>query len=284
VINLVGSGAGESFSAGDQKLITAIASQIGAAVENSRLVATSLRQERIDREMELAHHLQLKLLPPLDGFRGFADVAARCRPADSVGGDFYHLFRLPGGRIGVVIGDVSTHGFGAALIMALAMSAIAIHASEGDSPAEVLRRTHRTLINELESTEMYLTLFYGVIDPAEGEITYVNAGHSHAFRLTGGGEAVRLGATSPPFGMVDLNAYVEASAPWTGGEDILFLFTDGLSDGLGRGEIEGEQILVNEVVQNRALSADLLLERIFALRGTVTDVPADDRSAVLVRV
>jgi phosphoserine phosphatase RsbU/P len=283
VINLVGARE-VSFSAGDQKLITAIASQIGSAVENSRLVAASLRQERLDREMELAHHLQLKLLPPLDAFTGVADVSARCRPADSVGGDFYHLFRLSGGRMGVVIGDVSTHGFGAALIMALAMSAIAIHASEGDSPAEVLRRTHRALIKELESTEMYLTLFYGVIDPSKGEIHYVNAGHSHAFRITGGGEAIRLGATSPPFGMVDLDGYVETTAPWTAGEDLLLLFTDGLSDGLGLGETAGERRLLDEVIAARAGTTAELLERLFSIPAARHDVPPDDSSAVLVRI
>src|SRR5690606_14707771 len=101
VINLIGRGEQHRFTAGDQKLMMAIASQIGAAVENSRLVAASVQQERMERELELAHDLQLKLLPPLDQFEGYAEVAARCAPAESVGGDFYHLFRLPGGRLGV---------------------------------------------------------------------------------------------------------------------------------------------------------------------------------------
>jgi phosphoserine phosphatase RsbU/P len=284
VINLIGRRVEEGFSAGDRKLITAIASQIGAAVENSRLVAESLRQERMDREMELAHNLQLKLLPDAERFRDRAEVAAQCSPADSVGGDFYHLFRLPGDRLGVVIGDVSSHGFGAALIMALTMSAIGIHASEGDPPAEVLRRVHQALIDELENTEMYLTLFYGVIDPDRGEIVYVNAGHSHAFRITEAGEAIRLGATSPPMGMVDGDGYAEATAPWSPGADLLLLFTDGLSDALGAGEIQGEKMLVDETVRGRTLATRELLDRLFMLTGDHTDVPADDRTAVLVRI
>jgi phosphoserine phosphatase RsbU/P len=284
VINLIGRRSEERFSAGDQKLTSAIASQIGAAVENNRLVEASLRQERMVREMELAHDLQLKLLPPLEQFSGYAEVAARCVPADSVGGDFYHLFRLSGGRFGVVIGDVSSHGFGAALIMALAMSAIAIHASEGDSPGEVLRRTHQALIDELESTEMYLTLFYGVIDPAAERITYTNAGHSHAFRVAASGEATRLGATNPPLGIVDLDTYREEVAPWRPGEDLLFLFTDGLSDALGAGEVEGERILLDEVVRRRGEPAGDLLQRLFQLPEEASDVPGDDRTVVLVRL
>lgn len=284
VINLTGSATGEPFVAGDLKLISAIASQVGAAVENSRLVAESLRRERMVREMELAHDLQLKLLPSVEQFAGYADVAARCIPADSVGGDFYHLFRLSGGRLGVMIGDVSSHGFGAALIMALTMSAVAIHASEGDPPADVLRRVHRTLIDELESTEMYLTLFYGVIDPGEERITYANAGHPYAFRIPGDGPAERLPTTNPPFGIVDLDAYHEASAPWTSGEDLLLLFTDGLSDALGADGMEGERILLDRVLTRRDESVHRLMEQLFFQTDREGRTPPDDRTALLVRI
>ena len=284
VINLIGKGgSSDGFSAGDMKLLSAIASQIGAAVENNRLIAESLRQERMVRELELAHDLQLKLLPPLEQFDGYAQVAARCVPAESVGGDFYHLFRLPQGRLGVLIGDVSSHGFGAALIMALTISAVAIHASEGDAPSYVLHRTHRAVIDELETTEMYLTLFYGVIDPAAGTLSFSNAGHGHAFRIRGDGTAERLGATDPPFGIVDRDTYGETTVPWTADEDLLFLFTDGLSDALDAGEIEGERVLVNEAVRLRAEQPETVLARLFERAGEATHVPPDDRTAVVVR-
>lgn len=284
VINLVGRTSDELYSAGDLKLLSAIASQIGAAVENGRLIAATLHQERIVREMELAHDLQLKLLPRTEPFAGYAEVAARCAPAESVGGDFYHLFRLGGGRLGVVIGDVSSHGFSAALIMALTMSAVAIHASEGDPPSEVLRRVHRALIDELQTTEMYLTLFYGVIDPAAGRIVYANAGHAHAFRLADGEHPERLGATNPPLGVVDLDEYVQAEAPWQRGEDVLFLFTDGLSDALEAGEIEGERMLLDAVRAARGTPPEALIERIFELGDGGGAIPADDRTAVFARI
>jgi phosphoserine phosphatase RsbU/P len=282
VINLVGRGLDAGFSAGDRKLITAIASQIGAAVENSRLVAESLLQERMVREMELAHDLQLKLLPSTEQFRDHAEVAARCSPAESVGGDFYHLFRLPGGRLGVMIGDVSSHGFGAALIMALTMSAVAIHASEGDPPAEVLRRAHRALIDELETTEMYLTLFYGVIDPKNGTLSFANAGHSHAFLVPPEGEPRRLPTTNPPFGIIDLDNYGEETVSWTAGKDLLFLFTDGLSDAISAAH--GEHSLVSLVAEQRDQPVEQLLSAIFGIERPQSDVPSDDRTAVLLRV
>ncbi len=284
VINLVGRGREEPFSAGDLKLLSAIASQIGSAVENNRLIAASLQQERVMREMELAHDLQLKLLPPVESFADYADVAARCAPANSVGGDFYHLFQLGRGRIGVMIGDVSGHGFSAALIMALTMSAVAIHASEGDPPAEVLMRVHRALIGELESTGMYMTLFYGVIDAEAGRLAYANAGHAHAFRVPASGEPERLSATNPPFGIVDEDGYAETSVPWQGGRDLLFLFTDGLADALGEGEIAGNRHLLEEVTSHRELPARELLDRLFQISDGAGAPQPDDRTAVLVRI
>ncbi|MEO8337867.1 MAG: GAF domain-containing protein, partial [bacterium] len=114
---------GQAFTAGDQKLVTAIASQIGAAIQNARLVRQSLDQQRMQQEMQLAHDLQMKLLPDAAHVAPEATVAALVVPAEDVGGDFYNLYRLSQHRIGVMIGDVSGHGYQAALIMALTMSA-----------------------------------------------------------------------------------------------------------------------------------------------------------------
>jgi sigma-B regulation protein RsbU (phosphoserine phosphatase) len=123
VVNLSDRRSGQPFTAGDQKLIAAIATQIGTAIQNTRLVRASVEQQRLAHEMQLAHDLQMKLLPNNAIVAPEATVAARVVPAESVGGDFYNLFRLGGSKTGVMIGDVSGHGYQAALIMALTMSA-----------------------------------------------------------------------------------------------------------------------------------------------------------------
>lgn len=284
VITLVGRRANVRFSAGDARLLAAIASQVGAALETQRLVQESLRQERVVRELELAHDLQLKLLPDASKFATDREVAARCAPAESVGGDFYQLFRLSDDRLGVMIGDVSSHGFPAALIMALALSAAAIYAQQEQSPAEVLASIHQALRKELESTEMYLTLFYCVINRREGKLVYANAGHPHAFRITPDGTAQRLGATDPPLGMVPLDRYCEATADWQAGSDLLCLFTDGLSDTYADRNGGGEAQLIEEIKLHRARSPQEILEILFAHADhTTLHVPPDDRSAILVR-
>jgi sigma-B regulation protein RsbU (phosphoserine phosphatase) len=129
------------------------------------------------QQMQLANDLQMKLLPKTSHFLPEADIAARVVPAESVGGDFYHLFRLGNGRTGIMIGDVSSHGYRAALIMALVMSAASIHAQTTADPQEMLNAILATIAEELERTEMFVSAFYGVIDPFRRRMRFANAGH-----------------------------------------------------------------------------------------------------------
>jgi hypothetical protein len=126
--------------------------------------------------MQLAHDLQMKLLPNAEHIAPQATVAARVVPAEDVGGDFYNLYRLSNERIGIMIGDVSGHGYQAALIMALTMSASAIHAQGTDDPAEMLRRLYQSVKEELTTTEMFVSALYAVIDRNLGVLRYGNTG------------------------------------------------------------------------------------------------------------
>jgi sigma-B regulation protein RsbU (phosphoserine phosphatase) len=285
VINLIGRQDGSRFSSANQKLLAAIASQVGAAIENNRLVRESLSKERMAREMELAHDLQMKLLPVAARFEG-ADAAARVKPAEQVGGDFYQLYHLPGDRVGIMLGDVSLHGFPSALIMTLTISAAGIYAREADSPAEVLRKLDDALAEELASTEMYLTVFYGVIDPAAGVLVYSNAGHPHAFTVHSDGSAERLEATDPPVGFAGPDAYHEESTAWNGPDDLLLLFTDGLPDSLRqRDGRAAEKLVVDTAVRNRFSTPAEIIEALFEL-STERDANApmgDDRTALVLR-
>ena len=147
-----------------------IANQIGAAIENVRLAERDRQQQRVRRELELAHDLQLRLLPSPAVLYGEAKVAARCTPVDSVGGDFYTFSRLGQGRVGVMLGDVSSHGFGAALVMALVLSAAGIHVETIGSPEATLDALLDSVGDELRSAEMYFTVFYGVLDRRAGTL------------------------------------------------------------------------------------------------------------------
>jgi phosphoserine phosphatase RsbU/P len=285
VVNLSDRRSGQPFSAGDQKLVAAIATQIGTAIQNTRLVRASLAQQRLVQEMQLAHDLQMKLLPTGAVVAPDADVSARVIPADSVGGDFYNLFRLSPGATGAMIGDVSSHGYQAALIMALAMSASAIHAQSTMDPAETLAALQTSLRDELATTEMFISAFYGVVDRRNGELRYANTGHPHAFVIGADGAIQRLPALDPPLGMVT-SAPHGSSRPWAANRDLLLLFTDGVSDARNRaGTRLGEQAVLDTVTAHRAEPTTEIVERVFSMLSQhMGDVPPrDDLTLVVLR-
>ena len=284
VVNLSDRTTQQPFTAGDQKLVAAIASQIGAAIQNARLVSESLQRQQFLREMELAHDLQMKLLPRASVVAPHATVAARVAPAESVGGDFYQLFPLVGGRTGVMVADVSSHGYGAALIMALAMSASAIHAQSSPGPGAMLERLLESLREELAKTEMSISACYAVIDAGGGTLAYANAGLPHAFVIAADGTTERLGAIDPPLGLGSDSVH-ERSRPWSR-TDLLLLFTDGFTDAAGlNGERFGEERVLDTVRAHLTSHPREVLARIFeavAVHTGGVDVP-DDQTCVILR-
>lgn len=283
VVNLSDRRSRQPYSAGDQKLVAAIATQIGTAIQNARLVKSSIEQQRLLQEMYLAHDLQMKLLPKTAIVSPEADVAARVVPADSVGGDFYHLFRMPRNRTGVMIGDVSGHGYRAALIMALTMSASAIHAQSARDPGDMLSMLFGSLREELSSTEMYISVFFGVIEHGPGKLRFANNGHPHAFVFDSDGNDRRLDAGAPPLGLSAIAPRAETVA-WEKTRDLLVLFTDGIVDARNAaGERLGEAAILDVVRRNRAKSPQKIVDAVFKSLGDhIGDVPSPDDLTLLV--
>ena len=285
VINLTDRLGGDRFTLSDRKLVTAVANQIGAAVENARLVERDRRQQRIRYELELAHDLQLKLLPSPSVLQGDADVAARCFPADSVGGDFYTFARLGRGRVGVMLGDVASHGFSAALVMALVMSAAGIHAAASVTPDETLTALLDSLSTELTTTEMYFSVFYGVLDPLAGRLSYANAGHPYAFRVPRFGDPERLDATAPPLGLATAGSIQRRQVPWSVDHDLLVLWTDGLVDARNpAGEPFGEQRLLDTVCARRTDPPEAIVAAVLDEASAFGGEPVDDRTLLVLRI
>lgn len=275
----------EPFSAGDQKLVSAVATQIGTAIQNARLVRDSLEQERLLHEMALAHDLQMKMLPDPEIVAPIAEVGARVTPAEDVGGDFYNLFRLGPNRAGAMVGDVSSHGYRAALIMALAMSAATIHAPRTADPGEVLQLMFAALDEELERTEMYLSVFYGVVDRRAQTLRWANTGHPHAFVVDEDGEAERLPALDPPLGMGETFPRSK-TRPWAPGQHLLVLFTDGIADARDKKDRRfGEEMVLELVRTHRKRPAEEIVDEVFsAVARHVGRVPSrDDRTLLILR-
>jgi sigma-B regulation protein RsbU (phosphoserine phosphatase) len=286
VINLTDRIGADSFTAGHKKLLTAIANQIGAAIENARLVEGERRRVRLDTELILAHNLQSVLMQPQPSLARGTDLGARTQSAEVVGGDFYKFLRVRN-AVGLLAGDVSSHGLSAAMLMTHVIAAAGIIAQAAQAPERALRKLLEALGEELTRAEMHVSIFYGIIDKRRGTLQYANAGHPQAFLLSAEGDAARLAATAPPLGLGDLTGIAGNTVPWHAGRDMLCLFSDGFSETANAaGERYGEErllALIRRHIERKAPAiVDAAFEDVAEFAGA--GVPAaDDRTLVLVR-
>jgi sigma-B regulation protein RsbU (phosphoserine phosphatase) len=184
-----------------------------------------------------------------------------------------------------MVGDVSSHGFSAALVMALVMSAAGIHAASSFTPDETLSLLLESLAKELASTEMYLTVFYGVLDPDGKHLVYSSAGHQYAFKIPAEGDPVRLETTAPPLGLAAQGSIDRLDIEWDGDNDLLCLWTDGLVDARNEeGTPFGEARLLQEIASRRRLPVEEIVEGVFQAADQWSPKPKDDRTFLVLRM
>ena len=285
VLSLANRREGGRFSAAEQKIVAAAANQIGVAITLSRMLEQEREQQRLRGELELSRELQRLLLPSPAVLRDDAEVAARCVPTEAVGGDFYTFNRLGLGVVAVMLGDVASHGFPAALVMAAVMATAGIQAGSGASPDVTLKSLHENLGERLSFVETYLTVFYGILDPGRGLLTWASAGHPYAFRVPRAGPAERLETTAPPLGLGNAEDISARSVSWDREGDLLCLWTDGLVDAeSGSGERFGEPRLVKLLEESRGDSAEAIVSRVMTAVDAFAEIPRDDRTLLVLRL
>jgi serine phosphatase RsbU (regulator of sigma subunit) len=240
--------------------------RVGATLEKKRLRDQERRWAKsLERELEIGREIQKSFLPEeLPRVAGW-EIAALFRPARQVAGDFYDAFLLPSsGRICLVIADVCDKGVGAALFMALFRSllrATATGAASGPEAGTELLRTVRLTNDYIARTHgrsnMFATLFFGVLDPATGSLLYVNGGHEAPIHFGPGGAKSRLDPTGPAVGMMPDMPFEVRETRLEAGEGLL-AFTDGVTDARGASGLYGEGRLVALLGQPVASAAALL--------------------------
>jgi sigma-B regulation protein RsbU (phosphoserine phosphatase) len=217
--------------------------------------------ERKKAELEIARNIQESLLPAsLPEVNGM-DIAARAVPATEIGGDFYDVITLPGGRAGLLIADVSGKGVPAALFMALSRTVVRANALWHARPKEVITDANRMIAKDA-SSGMFVTLFYAALDPAKQELTFVNAGHNPPM-LAREGEPVReLGITGIALGALENASYEERTVQLNAG-DVLVLYTDGVTEAVNdRDEQFGVDRLKETIRVSAGADAGRLVDRI----------------------
>jgi PAS domain S-box-containing protein len=226
-------------------------------------------RERIEQELRIARLIQQTLLPKTLPERPGYDVAAYYRPAREVGGDFYDFLELEDGRLGLVMGDATDKGMPAALVMATTRSVLRAVAQTSNSPGEVLKRANDALVADIPPN-MFITCFYGVLDPESGRLRYANAGHDLPY-LQRGGVAEELRARGMPLGLMPGMDYEQKEIVLEAGDSVL-LYSDGLVEAHDpKGEMFGFPRLQRLIAARSAGSGeelvDFLLERLYSFTG-----------------
>jgi len=161
------------------------------------------------------------------------EMAASCVPAKELGGDYYDWYPVASGKkLGFVVADVSGKGVPAALYMASLRNWFRFTTATLEEPLDVIRQVNALAFPELGG-EAFVTLFYGVLDPATGLLRYVNAGHDPGLLFRNGGAVEQLDSTAYPVGMVDAAEFekpAEERSVTLAHGDSLFLYTDGVTE------------------------------------------------------
>jgi serine phosphatase RsbU (regulator of sigma subunit) len=216
-------------------------------------------------DLEIAREIQFGFVPS-ETFQSDATlIHSYMRPANTVGGDYYDIIKFEDHQVGVVVGDVSGKGMPAALLMALLLGSLRTLTTAGLRRSELIAKLNQYLCTSIPSNRI-VTLFYGELDTATGDLCYVNAGHNAPFLMRHDNSLERLATTSLVLG-VDSNASFEAKETRILPGDGLLLFTDGITEAFNAKEEEyGDARLASFLHRHAQLQPAELI------KGVVDDV------------
>ena len=280
-----------AYSKSDLHLLHVLATQTGMALEVSELAhslaSEAAQRERANREMEIAREVQERLFPQEMPLLLGGSVAGHCRPAQGVGGDYYDVFPLEDGRLGIAIGDVSGKGISAALLMAsLRASLRGVTLDNPREFAKLMDKVNR-LVYEASASNRYATFFFGALDPVTRMLECVNAGHNAPLVLRqktdGTSEILRIEADGPVVGLLPFAPYSEQSLQLQPG-DLLVTYTDGISEAMTRKDEEwGEERMMDAAAAAKDGSAEEVLKAIFDAADQFTaGAPQHDDMTLLI--
>jgi sigma-B regulation protein RsbU (phosphoserine phosphatase) len=274
----------QPFVEDDLELLIALASAAAMRIRNIEHAEETARRRLLDRELDLAHDIQMAMLPRTFPERPGIDVSAVLRPARSVGGDLYDVM-ADGEQIWLLVGDVSGKGVGAALFMAVTKTLFRAIAPGSASVAQALDRINRELARDNERA-MFVTAFAARLDLATGELEYVNAGHNPTYRLEAGGAVATLpGPVDPALGAVEVHEYRSSRLRLAAGDAVL-LYTDGVVEAHSpAGEEFQTQRLESHLAGCRGASAERIVQGLVErLEEFAADAPQyDDVTIVALR-
>lgn len=265
---------GKLFDESDHLLLKALAAPAALAINNARLAAESIEQDRLRRELQMARRMQRVLLPRRR--RGGFPVIALNRPAREISGDFYDFFDLPDGRIGFTIGDVAGKGLDAAFLMVRCSSLMRWAGKDGMAPSQWMASVNDEMCQSLGNGS-FVCAVAGYFDPRDRSLIWANAGFPPLIQLDANKVVTTYRAEGPPLGIVAGMDFPEQQTAL--GSGAAYLFSDGAID--ARSE-DGQLLGVEGMQQLIEKHADWLPEtRLRRIVGVLRNMSLHDDTTLM---
>jgi sigma-B regulation protein RsbU (phosphoserine phosphatase) len=275
---------GGRFHSEDLALLSLLSQQVNTSLENVRLLSENVQKRILEEEIALASEIQHRLLPStFPSHRGYESFAVS-HASKTVGGDYFDLFSLGDHKLYLAIADVAGKGMAAALLMSSLRAALRSNVPHFESPAHVLTRINNLLF-ESTSPEKFATFFYGVLDTETHELVYANAGHNYPVVLHVDGATTELRDGGLILGAFPDVEYADGRLQLDPGE-ILFLYTDGVTEATNRGEDDfGEERLYEVLRRGQRLDPRQMVQSVLdeVKSFTAGADPTDDVTMLIVR-
>jgi serine phosphatase RsbU (regulator of sigma subunit) len=272
------------FTQDDLDLLTVMANIAAIRVESARLAEVEQAERIMKRDLSQAAEIQRGILPEKAPHVPGLDLAGFNAPCRTVGGDYYGFFTHSGGRVGLALGDVSGKGMPAALMVMAFEARLRVLAEDTNNAAELVARINKITCANCPSNR-FITFFYGVLDPAVGELSFANAGHNPPIVVRASGESEMLEGGGPVLGVLSIAPYCEERVP-LGSGDLLAIYSDGVTEAANTsGEEYGEQRLIDVLQSRRGESADAIVSTVMeSLNQFTLGAPqADDITLVVAK-
>jgi phosphoserine phosphatase RsbU/P len=272
------------FTEDHLKVLTTLASVAAIRVENARLMEERIERERLEREQQVASEIQHRFLPAAAPQLPGYELQGISFPCYEIGGDYYDFIERSDGKLVVALGDVSGKGTAAALLMSSLHAAVHAQADIHDSLVKTVGAVNRYLVESIPPNR-FVTLFYAELDPKQGTLTFLNAGHNPPLIVHSGGTMEQLAAGGLPLGIMPNADFREGRTQLRPG-DVLVVYSDGVTEAYNpKGEEFGPTRLYEVVSRNIDSSAAGIRDRIeAALTKFCQGTPAaDDITLVIVK-
>jgi serine phosphatase RsbU (regulator of sigma subunit)/CheY-like chemotaxis protein len=269
-----------------RELAGMLAVAIGSALSRERRQAAERALDAMNYQMRVAREIQQALYPAeAPQVRGF-ELAGESIPAEAAGGDYFDYVPMPGGYLGIAVGDVAGHGVGAAMVMAAMRAYLRGFASTSADVSEVLGLLNRALVADT-AQNIFCTMLLARLDPRTGELVYVNAGHPPLCLFDASGNVrARLESTAMPLGLMPDVEFGAGSPATLAPGELAFFYTDGVLDvASGAGSHFGKEHVMAVVRANRTEPAARIVREVCraVLRFCEPELPADDITALVVK-